>query len=102
MDVNDIKTPTHISADASGTAVRSHEQEHVSRGSAKAMQEGREIVSQFVQIYSAVCPECGKAYTSGGKTTTVTKSSDDNNDYFMENMRRSMGNHFGKFFDKRI
>ncbi len=26
--------------------------------------------TSFVQIHSAVCPECGKIYVSGGTTTT--------------------------------
>lgn len=96
-----FKTPTNVSVEGSGSAVMAHEQEHVSRNAAKAQQEGRKIVSQSVQIYTDVCPECGRSYTSGGKTTTVTKGDNSNNDYFMENMRKSMGNYFGKYFDEK-
>lgn len=57
-----------------GTAVRSHEQEHVTRDRAEAEREGREVVSQNVRIKTAVCPECGKNYVAGGETTTVTRT----------------------------
>jgi len=35
------------------------------------------VVSQTVQINTAVCPECGRRYVSGGKTTTVTRENPD-------------------------
>ncbi|MGE5398344.1 MAG: hypothetical protein ACM3MK_12545 [Chitinophagales bacterium] len=54
----------------SGMAVAAHENEHVVREQAKASQEGKEVVSQSVQLFSATCPECGKTYVSGGRTTT--------------------------------
>jgi hypothetical protein len=38
----------------------------------KAMQEGRKVLFQSVQIHTSICPECGRVYVSGGKTTTVT------------------------------
>lgn len=96
-----FKAPTHVSPESSGAAVMSHEQEHVSREGAKAQREGRKIVAQSVQIYTDVCPECGRVYTSGGKTTTVSKADNGSNDYFMESMRKSMGRYFGKYFDAR-
>lgn len=97
-----FKTPAHVSPESSMAAVASHEQEHVSREGAKARSEGREIVSQSVRISMDVCPECGRVYASGGKTTTTTKADKKNTDYFMENMRKSMGSHFGKYIDKRL
>ena len=96
-----FKTPTHVSPESSGAAVMSHEQEHVSRESSKAQLEGRKVVSQSVQIYTDVCSGCGRAYTSGGKTTTITKSDNKKTDFFMDNMRKFMGDHFGKYFDIR-
>lgn len=57
-----------------GSAVRSHEQEHVTRDRAEAEREGREVVSQNVRIKTGVCPECGKTYVAGGETTTVTRA----------------------------
>lgn len=70
-----FKSPTRIAPGNAAAAVSSHEQEHVGREQAKAQQENREIIAQSVQIYTAVCPECGKTYVSGGKTTTTSISS---------------------------
>ncbi len=69
-----FKAPAHISPGASAAAVAAHENEHVSHEQAKARREGRKIIFQSVQIYTSVCPECGKVYVSGGKTTTMTGS----------------------------
>jgi len=96
-----FKTPTHVSPESSGAAVTSHEQEHVSRQGAKAQSQGRKVVSQSVQIYTDVCPECGRAYTSGGKTTTTTKA-DNNTDYFKDNMKKFFEKHYGKSIDIRV
>jgi len=97
-----FKTPTHVSPENSRAAVTSHEQEHVSGEGAKARAEGRKVVSQSVQIFTDVCPECGKVYTSGGKTTTTTKADNKNTDYFMDNMKKSIGSHFGKYIDIKL
>lgn len=67
------KTPTRISSDQAAAAVRGHEMEHVNRERAKAVQEDRKVVSQSVTYHSAICPECGKVYVSGGTTRTVTR-----------------------------
>lgn len=96
-----FKTPTHVSVESSGAAVMAHEQEHVSREGAKAQAEGRKVVSQSVQIFTAVCPECGRKYTSGGRTITTTKT-DNSTDYFMDNMRKFFGNHYGKYIDIKV
>lgn len=69
-----FKTPTKINPTAVTNAVRSHEMEHVSREQQKAQREGREVVSQTVTMKTAICPECGKTYTSGGETRTVTRN----------------------------
>lgn len=71
-----FQTPTRVNPRSAASAVRSHEQEHVGRNQAKAKREGKEIVSQNVTIHTAICPECGKVYVSGGTTRTVTKNSD--------------------------
>ena len=52
--------------------MRGHEQEHVVREQAAAKREGREVVQQSVTLHNAICPECGKVYTSGGTTRTTT------------------------------
>jgi hypothetical protein len=67
-----FKSPTKISPGAAGSAVRAHEQEHVSRNASKAEREDREVISSSVQIFTAICPECGKPYVAGGETRTVT------------------------------
>lgn len=69
-----FKTPTKISADQAASAVRGHEMEHVNREQGKAAREDRKVVSQSVTYHTAICPECGDAYVSGGTTRTVTKA----------------------------
>lgn len=68
------QTPTRINPDQAASAVRGHEMEHVVREQAKARREDRRVVSQSVTMHTAICPECGKAYVSGGTTRTVTKA----------------------------
>lgn len=69
------KTPTHIAPEQAGSAVRGHEMEHVTRERAEALREGKEVISQSVTMHTAICPECGKAYVSGGTTRTTTAES---------------------------
>lgn len=68
-----FQTPTRIDPDQAPAAVRGHEQEHVVRNQAKAEREDRKVVSQSVALHTAICPECGRSYISGGTTRTVTK-----------------------------
>lgn len=72
-----FKTPTNISPEQAAAAVRGHENEHVVREQAKAQREDRKVVSQSVTYHTSICPECGKAYVSGGTTETVTKANTD-------------------------
>lgn len=67
-----FKTPTQISPEASFALVSAHEQEHVGNERASAEAEDREVIAQSVQVFMSVCPECGKAYSSGGVTRTTT------------------------------
>lgn len=67
-----FKTPTGVDPELAASAVRGHEQEHVTRERAKAEREGREVLSQSVVYHTGICPECGRVYVSGGETTTVT------------------------------
>ena len=69
-----FKTPTNIAPEQAASAVRGHENEHVVREQAKARQEDRKVVSQSVTYHTAICPECGKVYVSGGTTRTVTRA----------------------------
>lgn len=72
-----FKTPTKIAPEQAAAAVRGHENEHVVREQGKAQREDRKVVSQSVTYHTAICPECGKAYVSGGTTETVTKANTD-------------------------
>lgn len=69
-----FKTPTNISPERAASAVRGHEMEHVTRERSEAAREDRKVVSQSVTYHSAICPECGDVYISGGTTRTTTKS----------------------------
>lgn len=69
-----FKTPTNVVPELAASAVRGHEQEHVVREQAEARREGREVVSQSVTYHTAICPECGKVYVSGGTTRTSTRA----------------------------
>ncbi len=66
-----FKNATHISPGASGAAVRAHEGEHVTNAYLKAREKGGRVLSVGVSIHTAVCPECGRVYTSGGNTRSV-------------------------------
>ena len=67
-----FKMPTKIDPSVAHARVRGHEMEHVVREGMKAKKEGRKVVSQTVTYHTAICPECGRVYTSGGTTRTVT------------------------------
>ena len=69
-----FKTATSVAPEQAASAVRGHEQEHVVREQAKAQREDRKVVSQSVTIHTAICPECGDVYVSGGTTRTTTKA----------------------------
>lgn len=91
------KTPTRFAPETAASAVRSHELEHVNREQDKARQSGRKVVSQSVTYHTAICPECGKAYVSGGETRTVTKGKDDLSRLFQAGLPESLpqvGNNF--------
>lgn len=87
QDVSDdssvsMQTPTKLKPSEAASAVMSHEMEHVVNEQAKARNEGREVISQSVQIHTSICPECGVVYVSGGvtKTTTAGKANPYEND----------------------
>jgi hypothetical protein len=65
-----FKAAAHISPEAAAGRVRAHEGEHVANAYSKAAQKGGEVLSVSVRIETAVCPECGKNYVSGGTTST--------------------------------
>ncbi len=82
QDVSDdpgvsFKSPTKVNPATAASAVMSHEREHYSRENSKASQEGKDVVSSSIRLFTAVCPECGKTYVSGGETRTVTMTKED-------------------------
>jgi hypothetical protein len=72
-----FKAPTSLPRGAEAYAVAAHESEHVANEKGNAARNHREVVSQTVQINTSVCPECGRVYVAGGKTTTFTREKAD-------------------------
>ena len=66
-----FKTPKHIDPDAAAATVMAHEQEHVSHAKAKEGDPGVKSVNSSVSLKTAICPECGRSYVSGGLTRTT-------------------------------
>lgn len=75
------KSAAHISPEAAGSAVRVHEGEHVSNAYAKAAEKEGKVMNASVTIKTAICPECGRTYVSGGETNTMIKYSNEENPY---------------------
>ena len=75
-----FKSASHIAPEAAAARVRGHEGEHVANAYKKAFQEGGKVVSVGVSLHTAVCPECGRTYVSGGTTNTVTSTPRENQD----------------------
>ena len=76
-----FKSAQHISPTAAASRVRAHEQEHVSNAYSKAEQDGGKVINASVTIHTAVCPECGRTYVSGGTTHTMIKYPNEKNPY---------------------
>ncbi len=76
-----FKSAQHISPEAAGARVRAHEQEHVVNAYSKAAKDGGKVIRASVAIHTAICPECGRTYVSGGTTSTQIKYSDEKNPY---------------------
>ena len=76
-----FKSAQHISPMASASRVRAHEQEHVSNAYKKAALKDGQVISANVTLKTAVCPECGRTYVSGGETTTQIKYFNESNPY---------------------
>lgn len=76
-----FKTPTHISPESAAAAVRAHEQEHVTNAYSDAATKNGKVISASVSIHTAICPECGRTYISGGTTHTQIKYFNEDNPY---------------------
>lgn len=76
-----FKAPGHIAPEASASTVMAHEQQHVANAYQKAAQKGGQVVSCSVSLHTAICPECGTSYVSGGTTNTSISYPNESNPY---------------------
>lgn len=76
-----FKSAAHISPSASASRVMAHEMEHVSNAYSKAEQKGGKVMQASVTLHTAICPECGRAYVSGGETRTAIQYKNESNPY---------------------
>ena len=98
-----FKTAQHMSPNEAATRVRAHEQEHVANAYDKAEQEGGKVVQASVAIHTAICPECGRTYVSGGLTTSKIMYENDEESPYMK-ARKNMDAQLlpGMNFDKAV
>ena len=83
-----FKAAGHIDPGNAAMVVMGHEQEHVSNAYRKAELGGGEVERASVRLKTAICPECGRTYISGGVTTTQIKYYNESNPY-QKNMKES-------------
>ena len=83
-----FKTASHISPQSALGAVRAHEGEHVANAYNKAAQRDGKVINASVSIHTAICPECGRTYVSGGTTSTQIKYFNEENPY-QQNLKSS-------------
>ena len=76
-----FKSAQHIDPASAYSEVSAHEGEHVSNAYNKAREGNGEVVQASVAIHTAICPECGRIYVSGGTTTTQIKYPNESNPY---------------------
>ncbi len=97
-----FKSPKHLSPESAGAAVRAHEREHVSNAYAKAATGNGRVISASVSIHTAVCPECGRTYVSGGTTHTQIKYYNEDNPYQKELKSADRARYVGMNLDKAV
>ena len=96
-----FKSAAHISPQSAPSAVRAHEGEHVSNAYKKAAMNDGKVIQASVAIHTAVCPECGRVYVSGGTTTTKIRYGGNDNPYEKESKsQKATGN--GGFADFKV
>lgn len=76
-----FKSAAHISPEMAASAVRAHENEHVTNAYAKAEKNEGKVINASVSIHTAICPECGRTYVSGGTTSTTIQYKNEENPY---------------------
>ncbi len=97
-----FKSAQHVDPKAAGARVRGHEQEHVSNAYDKAKQDGGKVLQASVAIHTAICPECGRTYVSGGTTTTKIAYPNENNPYQKNKKEADAGLLSGMNFDMGV
>lgn len=97
-----FKSATHLSPTQAGSAVRAHEQEHVSNAYKKAAKGNGEVLQASVQIKTAICPECGRSYVAGGETTTQIKYTNEENPYQKELKQQDAAKYTGMNLDLAV
>jgi hypothetical protein len=88
-----FQAPTKLSPNEAASAVVAHEREHAVREESKALEEGREVISNNIRIFTDVCSECGRVYVSGGETRTVTQQKEDNAPFAKDFFENTVGQH---------
>ena len=96
-----FKAPTKLTPDMAAGAVMSHEREHYTREASKAEQEGREVLSNEIRLFTSICPECGKTYVSGGETRTVTRKRAESDVFLKDFFEQTVGRYLPKNIDAR-
>ena len=76
-----FKAASHIAPEAAASAVRAHENQHVSNAYKKAEMDNGKVLRANVSIHTSICPECGRSYVSGGTTSTQIKYYNEENPY---------------------
>lgn len=97
-----FKSATHISPTQAGSAVRAHEQEHVSNAYKKASKDHAKVLQASVNIKTAVCPECGRSYISGGETTTKLQYTNEDNPYQKQLKQQDAAKYTGMNLDLAV
>ena len=94
-----FQTAQHIDPSAAGARVRAHEGEHVANAYKKAAEGDGKVLQASVAIHTAVCPECGRVYVSGGTTTTRIQYKNEDNPYIKNMKNKDKGLLSGMNFD---
>lgn len=98
-----FKAAAHIDPKSAAARVRSHEQEHVNNAYQKAAKNNGKVVACNVSIHTAICPECGRTYVSGGTTATQIKYRNEKNPYQKEMKSSDAANKYrGMNYDEAV
>ncbi|MCR5416828.1 MAG: hypothetical protein K6E79_08535 [Pseudobutyrivibrio sp.] len=97
-----FKSAAHISPNAAASRVRGHEQEHVNNAYDKAKQGNGKVLQASVSIHTAICPECGRTYVSGGTTHTKIAYPNEDNPYQKNRKEADNGLLSGMIFDMGV